>query len=512
MIARLWLFVMCVLLVHIESANAQTQSAAWDLGGKTGITAWNNDHGNGKVGLSVDAFLKYRFPPFGLAVSVGYDELKSEAIPPVAADNTSTLIRYLRITGIPLTAVSSIYLSNGPVAPFLYLGYGAMVYKTSADGVPYPDSKFKLTSLVPMGVGCEFSVSQSGKVIADVGYRFHGGDLDLKAKGGLNNFLAVNVGFSFSLTSSDDEDDDNDGLTNAEERRYGTDPKNPDTDGDGLKDGDEVHLYRTNPLKYDTDGDGLSDGEEIQKYHTDPLKADTDGDGLSDSEEILQYHTNPLKPDTDGDGLMDGDEVHLYHTDPLKSDTDNDGLSDWDEVMVYKTDPRNPDTDGDGLNDGDEVRRYKTDPLKADTDGGGVNDGIEVKRGTDPLDPRDDMPVPQFQLERGKQFILSGVVFSDGTANLLSESTARLQQLAQALQQNPTVQIEIKGHLDNRGSTLSGEVLSLRRAKTVKEWLVEHGVSGDRISTVGMGAREPIASNKTADGRWKNRRIEISVK
>ncbi len=59
------------------------------------------------------------------------------------------------------------------------------------------------------------------------------------------------------------EDPDDDGLTNLEEFQNGTDPHNPDSDGDGLSDGDEVHLYHTNPLLWDSDGDGLSDGVEV---------------------------------------------------------------------------------------------------------------------------------------------------------------------------------------------------------------------------------------------------------
>lgn len=60
-------------------------------------------------------------------------------------------------------------------------------------------------------------------------------------------------------------DPDRDGLTDAEESRYGADQNNPDTDGDGLTDGDEVYKYKTDPKLKDTDGDGYTDGSEVQK-------------------------------------------------------------------------------------------------------------------------------------------------------------------------------------------------------------------------------------------------------
>ncbi len=81
-----------------------------------------------------------------------------------------------------------------------------------------------------------------------------------------------------------------------------------DSDKDGLPDVVE-NFFKTDPKKADTDGDGLKDGEEILKYKTNPLNPDTDGDGLKDGEEILKYKTNPLNPDTDGDGYNDGKEV-----------------------------------------------------------------------------------------------------------------------------------------------------------------------------------------------------------
>lgn len=90
-------------------------------------------------------------------------------------------------------------------------------------------------------------------------------------------------------------DSDNDGLTNSEELLLGTDPNNPDTDGDGLLDGIEVHTWNTNPLKTDTDRDGLSDGQEIN-MGTDPNNPDTDGDGIPDGVDPDPLHRPTKTP------------------------------------------------------------------------------------------------------------------------------------------------------------------------------------------------------------------------
>jgi hypothetical protein len=123
----------------------------------------------------------------------------------------------------------------------------------------------------------------------------------------------------------------------------------PDSDDDGLPDGQEIALG-TDPFDPDTDDDGLTDGDEVEVYGTDPLDSDTDDDGLNDGDEIAAG-TDPFDPDTDDDGLTDGDEVHVYGTDPLDPDTDDDGLTDGQEV-AFGTDPLDADTDDDGIPDG----------------------------------------------------------------------------------------------------------------------------------------------------------------
>lgn len=199
-------------------------------------------------------------------------------------------------------------------------------------------------------------------------------------------------------------DTDADGLNDATEVQYGTNPVLADTDGDGLSDGDEVLKYQTDPKNKlgDKDNDGVTDAQEIlgftgangKVYAAGVLNynnPDTDGDQLKDGDELNKYKTDPLIKDTDGDGLNDGNEVLEFQTDPIdaKGDKDKDGLTDAQEILGFTTPDgkvfaagvlnyNNPDTDGDTLNDGDEVNKHKTDPSKKDTDDDFLDDNMEV--------------------------------------------------------------------------------------------------------------------------------------
>ena len=209
--------------------------------------------------------------------------------------------------------------------------------------------------------------------------------------GGMNDAREIVTDETDPVNGTDDldpkeTDDDNDGLTLAEEDINGngevdegeTDPNNPDTDDDGLKDGDEV-TRGTNPLNADSDGDGLTDGNEINNNTwgpTKPLEPDSDEDGLSDGDEVNVHGTNPLATDSDGDGLSDGDEIIIYGTNATIIDTDEDGLGDGEEINTHDTNATNPDTDGDFLDDGYEID-IGTKPNDKDTDDDGLMDNIE---------------------------------------------------------------------------------------------------------------------------------------
>lgn len=164
-----------------------------------------------------------------------------------------------------------------------------------------------------------------------------------------------------------------------------------DTDEDGLSDGLEYE-HKSNPHKADTDEDGLTDGEEVHKYGTDPIKGDTDGDKMGDKWESKYLPTfNPTIPnnpdgDEDNDGLSNIRESEA-NTAPMNTDSDGDCENDLDEVN-QGTNPNkweDGDCDDDGLKNGDENEKYKTDPTKSDTDGDGLPDNWEIEHDFDPL-------------------------------------------------------------------------------------------------------------------------------
>ncbi len=395
--------------------------------------------------------------------------------------------------------------------PYAYGGVGALNYNNDKQPLNKPANSDQKgwTTMFPVGGGVEIALSDALLLNISGGYTFTLTDAlngydnrKINSDFSRDGYYNLGLGLIF-VNGSDASDDDKDGLIKRDEKEIGTDPNNPDSDKDGLKDGEEVTVYYTNPLKSDSDADGLKDGEEVFKYKTNPNKMDSDNDKLSDGDEVLKYNTDPLKADTDGDGLSDGEEVLNTNTDPNNPDSDNDGLSDGDEVKIYKTNPLNPDSDGDHLTDAEEVNRYKTDPLNPDTDGGTVDDYTEVNRGTNPLDPEDDV------VKINVPIVLEGITFETGKADITPESEKILEGALKTLQTYPDIIVEISGHTDDVGSNASNQKLSQRRADSVRAWLISKGVSPDRLIAKGYGEEYPRVPNTSPENRRMNRRIEF---
>jgi outer membrane protein OmpA-like peptidoglycan-associated protein len=111
----------------------------------------------------------------------------------------------------------------------------------------------------------------------------------------------------------------------------------------------------------------------------------------------------------------------------------------------------------------------------------------------------------------GEIVIMRNIFFDFDKDQLKSESVIELQQLISLLNENPTMKIEIRGHTDNVGTSQYNKVLSEKRAKSVYEYLIQHGISGSRLSYKGFGDTQPMADNQTDKGRALNRRTEFMV-
>ena len=100
-------------------------------------------------------------------------------------------------------------------------------------------------------------------------------------------------------------------------------------------------------------------------------------------------------------------------------------------------------------------------------------------------------------------------LFEFNSDKIAEDNYAGLNVVADFLKETPNVTVKVEGHTDNIGSQEYNQKLSERRAKSVANYLIEKGVSSDRVTTEGFGFSKPVASNKTAEGRAKNRRTEM---
>jgi len=105
----------------------------------------------------------------------------------------------------------------------------------------------------------------------------------------------------------------------------------------------------------------------------------------------------------------------------------------------------------------------------------------------------------------------SGLLFEVDSAMLSEEAKVNLTEMGRVLNQYPDTNILIEGHTDATGSEQYNQDLSERRAKSVSVYLVQQNVAGGRMTTVGYGEMQPVATNESASGREANRRVEVAI-
>ena len=110
---------------------------------------------------------------------------------------------------------------------------------------------------------------------------------------------------------------------------------------------------------------------------------------------------------------------------------------------------------------------------------------------------------------QGMQMTLDDVAFAPGRAALRPEAKSSLGKLVAFVNKDPSKPIRIEGHTDSRGNANANQLLSQKRADSVRDALIAAGVPANRMSSVGLGEDNPVADNNTEEGRAKNRRVDV---
>lgn len=164
-------------------------------------------------------------------------------------------------------------------------------------------------------------------------------------------------------------------------------------------------------------------------------------------------------------------------------------------------------------------------PKEADTDGDGIVDSKD-KCPTVYAKTADGCPAPEPVAEPApapapapalapaaapapKKLVLEGVNFDHDKATLREDAHPILDQAAEGLKEWGDVKVEVAGYTDSKGKDKYNLKLSQRRAEAVRAYLISKGIAADRLSAKGFGETRPVADNKTAEGRFKNRRVEL---
>jgi outer membrane protein OmpA-like peptidoglycan-associated protein len=246
----------------------------------------------------------------------------------------------------------------------------------------------------------------------------------------------------------------------------------------------------------DIDGDGILD--DVDKCPRVP----EDQDGFQDDDGCPE-------DDNDADGIAD--KIDQCPNDPEDRDNfqDDDGCPD-------------PDNDGDGITD-----RIDTCPMDPeDKDGFEDDDGCpdtdddkdgiadkDDKCPREPGVPPDGCPKKYVNVvvTEKKIEIKQTVYFDTNKAKIKPVSFNLLNEVAQALSDNPKIKVEVQGHTDSQANDAFNMKLSQRRAESVRTYLIKRGIASDRMTAKGYGEEVPIADNRTSAGRAQNRRVEFVI-
>jgi OmpA-OmpF porin, OOP family len=477
--------------------NAQTDERPWSIGLNGGLNQYNGDRGQSwyslqqnPYGFASISFSRYLSPHFDVSLSGARGHFSNtEAISswstPKDIASRSFKVQYNQIN---LVLRYNILKPEAIVRPYIFAGAGLMVFEKK-----YTLARQRVEGALPNGgIGATFRFNPIVSLRLEESISYLTTDaIDKTVQGATNDaMLSHTAGLIFDVGKLPDADAD--GVSDKKDICTGT-PAGVEVDDRGC------------PLDRDKDGTADYIDDCPDQFGTIPLAGcpDTDMDGLADKEDRCPSdagtNVNRGCPDTDKDGIVDLDDkcsgtLAKYKVDGTGCPLDTDG------DKVFNEDDRCPalagaialagcpDSDKDGVSDLDDRCPGKI--------------GTLANRGCPEIAPEDLTRI---------NVIASKIFFETAKATLKTESLAQLDALVTILNRYEGAILIIEGHCDSDGTDEYNQDLSQRRTEAVKAYLMSKGIMESRLVAIGYGESKPIADNKTAAGKAKNRRVELKT-
>jgi outer membrane protein OmpA-like peptidoglycan-associated protein len=442
-------------------------SGTFVFGLDAGITNATTDYKNNRIGFAFRGLGEYFFPAssihiFGLRLTLGTQNISGE-------DPRSQISSKDGPREIPPTFKTNMFILGFGVSysisiediafPFLVLSFSNSWFDPKDDqGNPTAGNLIDLyeknTKGYDIQFGVKFLVSDQVSLNLTGGSHYPLSDYldDVAAGRSDDSYLSLLVGFSYSPFVNVDTDED--GIVN----KYDACPEEAE-DLDGFEDDDGCP-------EFDNDSDGIQDNLDLCPNEAEDYDGFEDLDGCPDL-------------DNDGDGILD-----IY--DACKNiKEDLDGFEDIDGC---------PDLDNDGDAIIDSLDQCPNEPETWN----GINDSDGC--------PDESSEIPK------SFYIGADEIFHKNSAKIKATGKDYFDKIISLLTVSPNDTWRIEGHMDNQGSKQLLRTLSLERAKAVLEYIVFfRGLNRENFQVFGMGDNFPVADNNTAEGRRRNRRIEIKL-
>jgi OmpA-OmpF porin, OOP family len=482
---------LCVCIGFTFASRAQTEEKKWNIGLHGGMTQYIGDLGRdwyetsntayGFGGLSVSRYISKLFDASLLLTkgTIGY--------------NTGTTTGFKSdFNAASLNLRFNIVAPEYIIRPYVVAGVGAVLFDNQLN---FHQEKYDYI-LPTAGAGINFRLSPEIMLNLQETFMFSNKDRrdgidnadgDFKKK---DAYLSHMVGLTFNMGNS--KDSDMDGVSDKKDTCPDT-PSGVTVDKMGC------------PLDKDADGvaDYLDTCPDVAGSKMLNGCPDKDNDGVEDSKDRCpdQAGTTMLKgcPDADKDGVADLDDKCANTKPGTKVDAtgcakDSDGDGVMDDV------DRCPDIAG--------IMGLKGCP-DADADGvADLDDKCPNAKGS--LENKGCPEIPQTEITR-ITMIASKLFFENNSDKLKVASLSQLDELSKILYKYDGASLTIEGHTDSVGADDFNMTLSQKRAESVKQYLIGKGILDTRLIAVGYGETKPVATNDTALGKAKNRRVELKT-